>query len=36
MARKVNEEYDRFLEEIQRYKMKELWDNEEDEFWDKA
>ena len=27
--------YDRFLYEIQKTKMKELWDNEYDEIWEK-
>ena len=29
-------QYDRFLHEIQKAKMKELWDNEYDEIWDKV
>jgi len=28
--------YDRFLFEIQKSKMKELWDNQYDEVWEKA
>ena len=28
--------YDRFLHEIQKQKMKELWDNEYDEIWEKV
>lgn len=28
--------YDRFLHEIQKKKMKELWDNEYDEAWEKV
>ena len=28
--------YDRFLHEIQKKKMKELWDNEYDEKWEKV
>lgn len=28
---KTKKEYDKFLEEIQKPKMKELWDNKEDE-----
>jgi hypothetical protein len=28
-------EYDKFLNQIQQNKMKELWDNEEDETWNK-
>lgn len=31
----MKNEYDKFLEEIQKEKMQELWDNEFDEFWDK-
>ena len=30
-----NNEYDNFLEEIQKEKMKELWDNKKDEFWNR-
>lgn len=30
---KINE-YDKFLHKIQQEKMKELWDNAEDEAWD--
>ncbi|MEK6928428.1 MAG: hypothetical protein AABW65_00545 [Nanoarchaeota archaeon] len=29
-------QYDRFLFEIQKKKMKELWDNEYDEVWEKV
>ena len=32
----MNKEYDKFLHQIQKPKMKELWDNEEDEAWEKA
>lgn len=28
-------QYDKFLHKIQRSKMQELWDNEEDEIWEK-
>lgn len=31
---KKKNNYDRFLHEIQRAKMKELWDNKEDEEWE--
>jgi hypothetical protein len=31
-----NTQYDRFLHEIQKAKMKELWDNEYDEIWEKV
>ncbi len=31
-----NNSYDRFLHEIQKKKMKELWDNEYDEKWEKV
>lgn len=34
-VRKRNQ-YDEFLHKIQRAKMKELWDNKEDEFWENA
>jgi len=33
--KKMNQ-YDEFLHKIQRGKMKELWDNEEDEVWENA
>ena len=29
-------QYDEFLHSIQQRKMKELWDNKEDEIWEKA
>ncbi len=29
-------QYDRFLHQIQQQKMKELWDNKEDEAWENA
>ncbi len=28
------DQYDKFLHEAQKHKMKELWDNKEDEAWD--
>ncbi len=31
---KKNNQYDRFLHQIQQQKMKELWDNKEDEEWE--
>jgi len=31
---KENNQYDEFLHKIQEGKMKELWDNKEDEVWD--
>mgnify|MGYP001616566092 CR=1 FL=1 len=34
-ARKSNQ-YDEFLHKIQQNKMKELWDNKEDEAWERA
>ena len=34
-AKKSNQ-YDEFLHKIQQHKMKELWDNKEDEAWDNA
>jgi predicted CopG family antitoxin len=33
---KRNNQYDEFLHNIQQRKMKELWDNKEDEVWEKA
>lgn len=30
----INNQYDEFLHKIQQEKMKELWDNQEDEAWD--
>ena len=33
---KKNSQYDEFLHSIQQRKMKELWDNKEDEAWEKA
>ncbi len=31
-----NNEYDFFLHKVQQHKMKELWDNKEDEAWENA
>ena len=33
---KQNNQYDEFLHKIQQSKMKELWDNEDDEDWQNA
>ena len=33
---KQNNQYDEFLHKIQQPKMKELWDNKEDEAWEDA
>ena len=33
---KEKNQYDEFLHKIQQQKMKELWDNKEDEAWEKA
>ena len=33
---KKRDQYDKFLHEIQKPKMKELWDNKEDEAWENA
>ena len=33
---KKNNQYDEFLHKIQQPRMKELWDNEEDEAWENA
>ncbi len=33
---KKRNQYDEFLHKIQQPKMKELWDNKEDEVWDNA
>ncbi len=30
------DQYDKFLHEIQKDKMKEIWDNKEDEIWENA
>ena len=34
IALKERNQYDEFLHKIQQPKMKELWDNKEDEIWD--
>ena len=33
---KAKDQYDKFLHKIQQQKMKELWDNKEDEAWEHA
>ena len=33
---KKNNQYDEFLHKIQQAKMKEIWDNKEDEAWENA
>ncbi|MEK6862479.1 MAG: hypothetical protein AABY07_11055 [Nanoarchaeota archaeon] len=33
---KERNQYDEFLHKIQQHKMKELWDNKEDEVWENA
>ncbi len=33
---KRRDQYDKFLHHIQQHKMKELWDNKEDEAWENA
>jgi len=33
---KMKNQYDEFLHKIQQQKMKELWDNKEDEAWENA
>ncbi len=33
---RMKNQYDEFLHKIQQYKMKELWDNAEDEAWENA
>jgi len=33
---KKSNQYDEFLHKIQQTKMKELWDNKEDEVWENA
>ena len=35
-AAKKSNQYDEFLHKIQQTKMRELWDNAEDEAWDRA
>ncbi len=34
VSEKNNNQYDNFLHKIQQLKMKELWDNKNDEIWD--
>ncbi len=34
IATKTNNQYDEFLHKIQQNKMRELWDNKEDEVWE--
>ena len=38
MERKMekNDNYDKFLHEIQKSKMKEIWDNKHDEIWEEV
>ncbi len=36
MNTKLNNQYDEFLHKIQQNKMRELWDNKEDEEWENA
>lgn len=36
LAMKKHNQYDEFLHKIQQPKMKELWDNEADEEWERA
>ena len=36
IALKERNQYDEFLHKIQQQKMKELWDNKEDEAWENA
>ncbi len=33
---RMKNQYDEFLHKIQKHKMKELWDNKEDEVWENA
>lgn len=35
-ALKNHNQYDEFLHHVQKAKMKELWDNQEDEVWERA
>tara|TARA_Y100000310_G_scaffold308468_1_gene351593 strand:+ start:1102 stop:1335 length:234 start_codon:yes stop_codon:yes gene_type:complete len=35
-AVKKTNQYDEFLHKIQQQKMRELWDNKEDEYWENA
>jgi len=34
LSAKKRDNYDKFLHKVQQAKMKELWDNKEDEVWD--
>ena len=36
VKKKAGTQYDRYLHEIQKGKMKELWDNRYDEAWERA
>ena len=36
VSEKNNNQYDNFLHKIQQLKMKELWDNKNDEIWDEV
>ena len=36
MKSQLKNQYDEFLHKVQQEKMKELWDNKEDEFWDQV
>ncbi|MEK6968511.1 MAG: hypothetical protein AABX51_07840 [Nanoarchaeota archaeon] len=36
LLRKKNNQYDEFLHKIQQQKMRELWDNDADEGWERA
>lgn len=36
MKKQKEKQYDGFLHEIQKHKMRELWDNEYDEIWEKV
>ena len=36
VKKKAGTQYDRYLHEIQKGKMKELWDNKYDEDWERA
>jgi len=35
MKEQLTDKYDKFLHKIQQPKMKELWDNPQDEVWEK-
>jgi len=36
LAKSSEKYHDKFLDQIQKAKMKELWDNKEDEAWERA